>query len=76
VEEGRRPTRRRRTSCSPSACSKILFASVRRVEGAVEKSAHRVPSIFTPCRCAAVVHPDGGIVTRWCAKLCALDQYT
>lgn len=26
--------------------------------------AYNVPSIFTPCRCAAAVHPEGGMVTR------------
>jgi len=26
--------------------------------------AHSVPSIFTPCLCAALIHPEGGTVTR------------
>lgn len=30
---------------------------------------HKVPSILTPCRCAALIHPEGGTATLWCEKL-------
>lgn len=36
--------------------------------GRVDRT-HNVPSIFVPCLCAELVHPEGGTVTRWCEKL-------
>ena len=35
----------------------------------MKATTHSVPSILTPCRWAALIHPEGGIVTLWWEKL-------
>ncbi len=63
LDFGSFPTRRRRQSGSAPP-SKILRKTCQFATYPGKEDTYRVPSILTPCRCAAVIQPCGGMVTR------------